>query len=227
VQSNRLPASTRLELCGLSSLPPPERGNVSRYTREHRGVGYLSVARYRCCCLVSGSIYSTRTHDLRNSRGSPISLSLSLARSLARSLIPLLCARGYVCILCLPPNDLLLLPARRISRRRGFTARGIRTTLIRLRALLPVSRRIPSLPSPSLSFSSSLSLSLSLFLGRADIFLRAGWKRGTLARDSHDRSREEIRARLPREGWFLLFCGSAPPAGVVYDDNRRSMADSR
>lgn len=66
---------------------PPERGNVSRYTREHRGVGYLSAVRCRCCCLVSSSIYSTGTHDLRNSRRSPMALppSVSLSFFLARS----------------------------------------------------------------------------------------------------------------------------------------------
>lgn len=81
-------------LRALFSAPPPERGNVSRYTREHRGVGYLSTV--RCCCLVSGSIYSTRTHDLRNSRGSPMWLSFLLSLSSSLSL---------VCVyVCLPPS---------------------------------------------------------------------------------------------------------------------------
>lgn len=62
----------------LHPFTSPERDNVSRYTRKQQGVGYLSAVRCRCCCLVSGSIYSTRIHDLRNSRGSPtVSLSLS------------------------------------------------------------------------------------------------------------------------------------------------------
>lgn len=78
-------------LRALFSTPPPERGNVSRYTREHRGVGYLSTV--RCCCLVSGSIYSTRTHDLRNSRGSPMWLFFLLPLSSSLSLV---CV--YVCL---------------------------------------------------------------------------------------------------------------------------------
>lgn len=86
-------------LCSPSppSPHPPERGYVSRYTREHRGLGYLSAVRCRCCCLVSSSIYSTRTHDLRNSRRSPMALPLvSLFLFLSCSLIPL-----YICLLCL------------------------------------------------------------------------------------------------------------------------------
>lgn len=78
-------------LRALFSTPPPERGNVSRYTRERRGVGYLSTV--RCCCLVSGSIYSTRTHDLRNSRGSPMWLFFLLPLSSSLSLV---CV--YVCL---------------------------------------------------------------------------------------------------------------------------------
>lgn len=105
----------------------PERGNVSRYTREHRGVGYLSAVRCRCCCLVSGSIYSTRTHDLRNFRGSPmalsrsltpppfslplsISISLSLSTSLAHTPISSLFIPLYL-------DDLLLLPANQSASR--------------------------------------------------------------------------------------------------------------
>jgi len=116
-----------------SLLYLPERGNVSRYTRKHRGVGYLSAVRCRCCCLVSSSIYSTGTHDLRNSRRSPLScFSLSLSLSLSISVLLLVV---YMSTLFIPSifNDLLLLPAKRISRRRGFTAREIRTTIVRLR----------------------------------------------------------------------------------------------
>lgn len=135
-------------LRALFSAPPPERGNVSRYTREHRGVGYLSTV--RCCCLVSGSIYSTRTHDLRNSRGSPMCGSVfPLPLSSSLSLVWV-----YV---CLPrsrsPTIFFSYGGKRISRRRGFTARGIRTTPVRLGALLPVTRWI-------LSFSLSLLLAL-------------------------------------------------------------------
>lgn len=65
-----------------SLLYLPEKGNVSRYTRKHRGVGYLSAVRCRCCCLVSSSIYSTGTHDLRNSRRSPVALAPSASLSL-------------------------------------------------------------------------------------------------------------------------------------------------
>lgn len=139
----------------LSSRPSPlcpERGNVSRYTREHRGVGYLSAVRCRCCCLVSGSIYSTRTHDLRNSRGSPDrnSLFLSLFLFLYFSLFLILvrslrCVCVYPVYLADPQQSSSFTGEADQSASRGFTVRGIRTTLVRLRVLLPATRQIRSL----------------------------------------------------------------------------------
>lgn len=75
------------------------------------------------------------------------------------------------------------------ARRRGFTARGIRTTLVRLRALLPVTRRIP--------FFSSLSAALRGVSVAADIFLRVKVEE---RREERSRAREETRESRGRFG---------------------------
>lgn len=85
-----------------SLLYLPEKGNVSRYTRKHRGVGYLSAVRCRCCCLVSSSIYSTGTHDLRNSRRRPAALPPSASLSLS---LPLSCSLLYIRVYSVYPAD--------------------------------------------------------------------------------------------------------------------------
>lgn len=97
-----------------SLLYLPEKGNVSRYTRKHRGVGYLLAVRCRCCCLVSSSIYSTGTHDLRNSRRRPVALPPSA--SLSPSFLLLVV---YMCLLCLSRRSPTIFSSYRRSRSAG------------------------------------------------------------------------------------------------------------
>lgn len=128
MQSNRLPASTRLS-SSAGSLLLSRKGVTYRDTRESTeglDISWRSALRRCCCCLVSGSIYSTRTHDLRNSRTSPMALSLSCpfsfsyTFSLSRSppsvpCLPPSLARVPISTLFTPPIFLPLVPTMRIS----------------------------------------------------------------------------------------------------------------
>lgn len=147
VQSNRrLPASTRLELCGLSLLYTPSGKGVT-YRDTSESTEGLDISR-RSVLFVAAWFRARFTARERTTYGIPVevrcgSLSLpsaSLSFAPARFCIRLFTSQPI-------PNDLFFLSykGKQISRRRGFTARGIRTTLVRLRALLPVTRRIPSL----------------------------------------------------------------------------------
>lgn len=111
----------------LLHLPPPlKRGNVSRYTREG-----LDTSR-RSAAVVAAWFRARFTARERTTYGIPVEVRWpSILLFLSCSLISL-----CMCLLCLSRRSPTIFP----SYRRGFTAREIRTTLVRFRTLLPVTR---------------------------------------------------------------------------------------
>ena len=123
----------------------PSRALRALFSTSRKGVTYrdtrestegLDISR-RSAAVVAAWFPARFTAQERTTYGilvevlSP-SVSLSLSLSLSISVLLLVV---YMSTLFIPSifNDLLLLPAKRISRRRGFTAREIRTTIVRLR----------------------------------------------------------------------------------------------
>lgn len=129
-------------LRALFSTPPLRKGVTYRDTRE--STEGLDISRRS---VVAAWFRARFTARERTTYGIPVEVRCSSPFLLLLSLSPSL---PLVCVyVCLPPSRsptiFFSYKGKQISRRRGFTARGIRTTLVRLRALLPVTRRIPSL----------------------------------------------------------------------------------
>jgi hypothetical protein len=214
VQSNRLPASTRLELCGslLDPRPPLVRKGVTyRDTRE--STEGLGISR-RSVAVVAAWFRARFTARERTTYG--ISVEVPIVLSL---FLILVCSPPCVCVYSVYLAD----PQRSSSSftggadqsaSRGFTARGIRTTLVRLRALLPATRQIRSL-----SFHGASGVPIFFFE-------RVRSPRNAKKRErGGERERERLatrtvdsrrRARLRKGAAFLLFCGSAPPTDMKY-----------
>lgn len=116
----------------------PRKGVTYRDTRE--STEGLDISRWSAA-VVAAWFRARFTAQKRTTYGIPVEvrwlsllLFLSLSLLLAHHVV-------YMSTLFISPilNDLLLLPAKRISRRREFTAREI-WTLVHLRTVLPITR---------------------------------------------------------------------------------------
>lgn len=149
----RLPRGRAQKCKAIVSRPRPVSSSAGSLLYPRKGVTYrdtrestegLDISR-RSVAVVAAWFRARFTARERTTYGIPVEvrwLYLLLLLPLSRSLSFSVGSPCVVSTLFIPPipNNLLLLPAKRISRRRGFTAREISTTIIRLRTLLPVTR---------------------------------------------------------------------------------------